>query len=171
MAAKKKNLAYTYSFAAPLEVLDFGRMKYWVIRLPLTLRKQVPFSNQRVVRMRGKIADQTVSLAWTLSGPTHYVLVSKALARAAKIGIGDHVHVAFSIVSSDEILVPAEIAEALRQEPEWQRAWDALTPGARRGLCHMVDKLKDEEKRAMRAISILESVQRGDHPRPKRRDA
>jgi Bacteriocin-protection, YdeI or OmpD-Associated len=169
MAAKKKSLAYTYSFSAPLEVLDFGRMKYWVVRLPLTFRRQVPFSNQRVVRMRGKIADQAVSLAWTLSGPTHYVLVSKALARAAKIAIGDSVQIAFNIVASDEIIVPAEVAEALRQEPEWQQAWDALTPGARRGLCHMVDKLKDEEKRAMRAINILESVQRGDHPRAKRR--
>lgn len=160
---------FAYGFDGRVEVLDYGRMVYFIVRLPKALEGRRPFAERKKIRMVGRIGSEDVALAWLVDAKGHYCLVSKALAAAAKIGVGSKVRVVFDVVGDDVLDVPAEIREALRQEPDFREPWKALTRGKQRGLCHLVTKLKSEDARALKAIAILRAVADGNVPGPPRR--
>jgi hypothetical protein len=163
---KRDGATFAFSFEQSVEVLDYGRMVYWIVRLPKALASRAPFAGSKKVRFVGLIGGRKVALAWLTDRRGHYCMVSKALARAAKVSPGSRVRVEFDVAGEDDVIVPAEIREALRQEPAWRKPWNALTPGKQRGLAHMVAKVKDEEARAQKAIAILTAVAAGNVPGP-----
>jgi hypothetical protein len=170
LAVASKSFDYTIRVA--LEELLIGKtMSYWVLFLPRKLQDTEPFAARKRMRMRGTANGQSVSLAWQLSSRRHYVMFGRTAAKALGIALGQQVELAFSLVSDAEVLVPEELAEALRQEPSWRKAWRALTPGKQRGLCHMVNTAKDPERRAQRAVDILRAVEAGNVPGPPKRGA
>jgi len=79
------------------------------------------------------------------------------------------VRVEFDIAGEDDVVVPPEIREALRQEPAYRKPWAALSAGKQRGLSHMVAKVKSDEGRALKAIEVLTAVVEGNIPGPPRR--
>jgi len=119
--------------------------------------------------MRGTIDGKEVALAWQVAGGRHYLMVGSALARALRVDAGSRVDVAFSIVSGDDVRVPPEIAEAVRQEPAWRRLWRALRPAEQRRLAHLVDSARTDEVRARRAVELFRGLESGIVPGPPRR--
>ncbi len=164
--AKTKRSTFDHTIEGRLEEVDYGRMTYWVVFLPPRLEAQRPFLEQRKLRMRGEVAGRAVSLAWQLKGGRHYVMFGKTLAKALGLVPGSKVSLSFSLVPDDEVDVPAELREALRQEATWQSLWRALTPGKRRGLAHLVGKVKSPDLRAQRAVELLRSLEDGVVPGP-----
>ena len=116
----KKDVASTNLdsvFVGPLESLDYGRMVYWVSFLAEGLQKRAPFVAGGRLRMRRTIGGEPCLLAWLREKGRHYLLVSQAFARTLHVLLGNRVKVRFSLVEAARIAFPAEIAEALRQEP------------------------------------------------------
>ena len=170
--ARTTAAAFEHCFVGTLETIDYGRMVYWVIYLSNKLAKISPFAEGRRARMRGTLettVTKSVSLAWQISKGRHYLLIGRPLARTLRVSLGDRVTVAFSLVTDNAVTIPAEIAEALRQEPAWRSLWDALTPGAQRGLAYRVDSAKLPETRARRAVEVLRDLEDGRPARPPRR--
>ena len=67
----------------------------------------------------------------------------------------------FDGVALRTVEVPAELREALRQEPAWRKLWAAQTPGRQRGIAHHVDSARSPETRAARAVEALERLEQG----------
>lgn len=157
---------FAYSFERAIEVLDYGRFVYWIVRLPDELASRAPFSASKKVRFVGRIGGQRVALAWLAGRAGHYCMISKALARAAGATVGSRVRVEFDLATEDRVIVPPEIREAIRQEPEFRKPWASLSPGKRRALSHMVARLKGDDARARKAVAILTAVAAGNVPGP-----
>ncbi|MBS2017427.1 MAG: YdeI/OmpD-associated family protein [Deltaproteobacteria bacterium] len=157
---------FAFTVEGSVEELDYGRMVYWVVRLPKAIATRAPFDEAKKVRFVGRIGGQKVALAWLTDARGHYCMVSKAVARAAKVTVSSRVRVEFDLAGEDDVEVPPEIREALRQEPAFRKPWKALTPGKQRGLCHMVAKMKNEDARALKAVAILTAVAEGNVPGP-----
>lgn len=159
-------MTFTHRFEGTLGEIDYGRMRYQVIFLPPSVQKKPPFNEGGRLRMEGTVGGQPCALAFLRSGGRHYLLVSKALARKARVALGDRIEVRFSFVGDDVVHVPEELEEAFRQEPAWGTLWRALTPGKQRGLAHMVESAKRPETRAKRAVDVMRLVEEGRPPGP-----
>jgi len=153
-----RDLERSYRFTGPLEELDYGRMKYWVVYLPQKLEGQRPFSQQARLRIQGSVGGEPVSLALLPMRGRHYLLISRALARKVGARPGARVRVAFTLATEDTVPMPPELVEALRQEPAWSACWQRLTPGARRGISHRVNSAKRPFTRVRRAVEALRSL-------------
>lgn len=90
--------------------------------------------------------------------------LSKVIAKRIGASPGTRVHVAFDVVDDDEVVVPEEIEEAMRQEPNWAALWEKLTPGQRRAASHRVSSAKNESIRADRAVQIFRDLEDGRAP-------
>ncbi|TNE78834.1 MAG: hypothetical protein EP332_13070 [Bacteroidetes bacterium] len=55
-----------------------------------------------------------------------------------------------------------EFEEVMAQDPEAKDAFDALTPGKRRGLLHHISSAKSSQVRINRALNIAERVKNGE---------
>ena len=172
MASRKTRTSdsHAYAFEGTLEELMIGgTMSYWAVFLPASLAAREPFSHLRRLRMKGLANGAEVAMAWQLSGGRHYVMFGRALAKKLGLALGARVSLAFDLVDDDVVDVPAEIAEALRQEPDFRRPWKKLTPGKQRGIAHLVRTVKDPDRRAQRAVDLLRDLERGVVPGPPRR--
>lgn len=173
MKAKRSRApAWTHSFEGPIEVIDYGRMVYWAVFLPKALASLPAFASGRPVRMRGRVGGATgvdVALAWQRKNGRRYILLSKAIAKKIGASAGSRVQVAFDLVEDEEVVVPDEIEEAMRQEADWRALWAKLTPGQRRAASHRVSSAKGESIRADRAIRIFRDLEEGRTPGPPRR--
>lgn len=168
MAKREKS----FEFVGRVAAIDYGRMVYWAIFLPAAIASTPAFAGKKPVRMRGRFGGEggrDVALAWQRKGGRWYVLVSKATARAIGAKLGSRVEVAFELVAGDDVEVPAEIGEAIDQEPEWAALWKNLTPGAQRGAAHWVASAKGEMIRADRAVRIFTALEAGLPPIPTKR--
>ncbi len=169
MATRKTKRAFQYDVEGLLEELKIGgTMSYWVVFLPASIAAEGPFSERRRLRMKGLANGTAVAMAWQLSGGRHYVMFGRALAKKLGIALGNKVTLAFDLVDDDEVEVPPEIREALRQEPAWRAGWKKLAAGKQRGLAHLVNGVKDPERRAQRAVDLLRDLERGVVPGPPR---
>ena len=54
--------------------------------------------------------------------------------------------------------VPEEFEELLYQDPEGEAYFEALTPGKKRSLIYIVDKVKSENIRLRKALVILQHL-------------
>ena len=68
------------------------------------------------------------------------------------------------LVDNEEVVVPDEIEEAMRQEADWRSLWEKLTPGQRRAASHRVSSAKRESIRADRAIQLFRELEEGRTP-------
>ncbi|RYE93807.1 MAG: DUF1905 domain-containing protein [Myxococcales bacterium] len=154
--------APTYTFTAPLEAEQLGNAQFVFIHLPDHLQALPAFAAPGRRRMKGTVAGVPVHRAWqpTREG-RRYLMLSAAICQQAGLSPGDPVTVSFSLVDDDHVEVPAELREALRQEPAWRRRWAAQTPGRQRGIAHHVDSARSPETRAARAVEALERLEQG----------
>ncbi len=154
--------AAVYTFTAPLEAERLGNAQFLFIHLPDDLQARPEFAARGRRRMKGTVAGVPVHRAWqpTREG-RRYLMLSAALCHEAGVSPGDPVTVVFSLVPDDHVEVPAELREALRQEPAWRKLWTAQTPGHQRGIAHHVDSARNPETRASRAVEALRRLEDG----------
>jgi uncharacterized protein YdeI (YjbR/CyaY-like superfamily) len=62
------------------------------------------------------------------------------------------------VADQHAVTVPDELAAALRHERAAARAWEALTPGKRRGFAHRVAAAKATETRRRRVDEVLAAL-------------
>lgn len=150
---------FAYTLTAPLEMRE--ATKTLAVWLPAALQRQAPFADGVKLRLRGTLNDAPIARAWQVARGRHFLHVGADLARTLGVAPGATVTLCFSIVDDDDVALPAELREALRQEPAWRAPWLALTPGQRRGLAYRVDSARGPETRARRAVEVLEAVAAG----------
>jgi bifunctional DNA-binding transcriptional regulator/antitoxin component of YhaV-PrlF toxin-antitoxin module len=150
---------YPFSFDTEVSIRDFGKYHYVCVKLPSELEAALPFDQYPRLRVRGEMAGYDFEGAWQpQKGGQRWLMIPKDIQKAAGLSIGDRVHVAFGIADQDAVNVPAELAEALAEAPDAREAWDALTPGKRRGHCHAVEKAKAPATKQKRIAEIFDQL-------------
>lgn len=85
-------------------------------------------------------------------------MLSKALCRELDVAEGSTVTLRFRHDDSDEVAPPEPLAQMLEARSELMVAWQAITPGRRRGMFHYVDSAKTEATRSRRAHEAREAL-------------
>lgn len=101
--------------------------------------------------------------AFLPSGDMFYIVVNKKKRDALGIVAGDVVDV---LLAKDEskygLPMPEEFAEVLRQDPEGDQMFHALTAGKQRSLLYLLSKPKDIDVRIHQALMIVEHLKDND---------
>lgn len=152
---------YAHEFTGRLETHALGTMTYRVVFLPPEIEAVLPRAAR--LRFQGEIADVPVEAAWQPApGRGKYAMVSPELCRAAEIAVGDPVEVRFNLVDPHKVDVPDDLAGRLRLEPDLLARWEALPPGKKRGMVHLVASAKTAETRRRRLDEVAERVRTGE---------
>ena len=92
----------------------------------------------------------------------------KALLRESGLSRGDEVEVRFRIGDQDAVDVPTELDLALSDDDGARRAWDATSPGKRRGMTHHVASAKRPATREARVETVMRALRDGAAWPPRR---
>lgn len=146
-----------YQFTAKIDMIDYGRMVYAVVFVPAPLAKKLPFESAPRLRVMAELRanntdGKTVEHAGALlpEARGHYILLSRKLLTRLNAQIGDEISVAFAIDDPERVDTPPVLSEALAEEPDLDEAWQALTPGKRRGLAYRIAQAKTESTQLKR---------------------
>ncbi len=152
---KKPSPQSTYRFTAVLEKSD-NRLWGCHFRVPQHIAGHFPAHDSRrvIISLNGSAELQRALLP---HGNGSFVLtVNKALRELLRVGPGNEVAVSLKRDTSEYGLpVPGEFRELLQQDPGGAKYFHALTPGRKRTLLYIIGSVKNPEKRAARAIAVL----------------
>jgi hypothetical protein len=150
---------FTHGFEAPIERHGIGTGRvvwYRVLFLPERLAAELPFDKHPRLRVEGEIAEVPVSGAFIPSGDgRRYFIVSPAVLKTAEVAVGDTVEMRFRVDDQDRVDLPDALARALAAHPGARARFEALSPGARRGLTHRVGSAKTDATRLKRVEEVL----------------
>jgi uncharacterized protein DUF1905/bacteriocin resistance YdeI/OmpD-like protein len=101
----------------------------------------------------------------TVLSPTgkggHFLPIKKAVREKLGISFGDSVEVAIhQRVSAPEAAVPRELVEAIANSETDRKAWESLTPAARRIASTWIGGARGSEVRAWRVTDVLRRARR-----------
>lgn len=117
-------------------------------------------SKRVVCSMNGDNGFQCALLPW---GDTFYIIVNKKKRDAIGIVEGDMVNV---VLEKDEskygLPMPDEFAEVLKQDPDGDRMFHALTAGKQRSILYALAKPRDIDVRIHQSLLILEHLKEND---------
>jgi len=150
---------YPFSFAAEVTTRDFGNYSYVCLRLPEGIAPALPFNQYPRLRVRGEIAGFDFEGAWQPEKDAPYwLMVPKDIQKAAALELGMTVRVAFDIADQNAVSEPPELVDAFHEAPEMRSAWDALTPGKRRGYCYQIEKAKAPATKRKRIDALFSDL-------------
>ena len=87
------------------------------------------------------------------------IFFSQEKLRTSGLKVGQSVKIQVKLDTSRYgMKLPAELAEALKQDAEARRRFNALSPGKQRNIIFHVSSTKDEEKRIGRAVQVLRDL-------------
>jgi Bacteriocin-protection, YdeI or OmpD-Associated/Domain of unknown function (DUF1905) len=93
---------------------------------------------------------------------SHWFRVSNTTLKAAGAKLGDSVSVALEPMAQwPEPTVPADLAEALRIDPEARRLWKDITPLARWDWIRWIGATRNRDTRAIRIEKTLSKLRSG----------
>lgn len=144
------------SFTAVLEPLQTG-LGWVVARIPFDVAKAWPV--RRGNRIRGQIAGFTFrsSLMGYPGGGGHFLLVNKKMQAAAKAGVGSKVRIQLEPdLEERAAAMPAELAQALKEDRRLRKWFDGLTNYTRRAICAQVSEAKSVDARERKAARMAE---------------
>lgn len=96
-------------------------------------------------------------------GDIFYIIVNKKRRDALGIDVGETVAVELTQDESKYGLpMPEEFEEVLKQDPEGDRLFHALTPGKQRSLIYLISNVKDIDKRIHQALIVVEHLKEND---------
>jgi hypothetical protein len=133
---------------------------YWGVVLPREASERLGTRRQvsAVVSVAG-IRFQTV-LSPTGEGG-HFLPIKKAVREKLGLSSGDSVEVAIHHrVSAPEVAVPQELVEAIAKSDTDRRAWESLTPAARRIASTWIGGARGDEVRGWRVTDVLRRARR-----------
>ena len=146
------------TFTALLEP-DGTNLRWVIARVPFDLEKTWPVRNGQ--RVRGEMEGFAFrnSLFPDPRGEGHCLLVTKKMLKGARARVGDKVH--FTLEPDMEerpIVIPLELAAALKGERVLRKWFDAMSPSMRRYIGAYVDEAKGAETRMKRADKMAERL-------------
>ena len=143
------------SFDGAVEPMEWGNSVYTVLRIP----PEVLDALGPTKRVEGEINDHPVNMALTKAPVFDGVFVWAGKSVLKDIGIepGERIEVRLRPAPDDAVDVPPDVINAIRSAGLTD-AWDALTPGRKRGLLHSVNTAKRAETRIKRIAKLLTEV-------------
>lgn len=147
-----------WQFAAPLVERE-GAFAYGALELPPALRARLPEGR---LRIKGKLNEIPIDLALQYrQDGTRFLMVLKALARQARLKMGERAQVVFWLTDPDQVDLPEELSEVLAQDEQALAIWNQFTPGRQRSLAHYVKSAKSVDVRIRRSFELLEKAKAG----------
>ena len=163
---------YAHAFEAAVEPLNWDGTRYTVIRLPSQVAAALPLQAHPRLRVEGEVGEIPMTWTWNpapaVLGEGWFAYLSRAKLKERGLAVGHVASVSFNLADQDGVDVPAELLLALAGDEGAQAAWDALTPGRRRGLAHMVESAKRQQTRDKRTQQIVGALAAGEDPFPPR---
>lgn len=156
-ASSKVMSVHPYSFDGVICSRGDERYNHACVYLPDDLARELLRGRSRL-RVRGEVNELPFAGAWQPSNGRYYLLLSRTMCRAGGFGVGDRIDVRCRIDDPDAVTVPAELERALVVNPEAMNAWQALTPGRRRGLAHLVASAKTAGTVAKRVDAVVDGL-------------
>jgi hypothetical protein len=146
-----------HSFSATVEVMDFGRMVYAVVYVPEDVLELLGVATRaRVIGTVSGMAFRGAILP--AGGGQQYLLLSEKFLKSAGLAVGDVASVRLRLDDPDAVELVPEFERALSLNPTAQKAWDRLTPGARRGHAHRIATAKQPTTRRARIETCLDML-------------
>lgn len=135
-----------------------GELFYTVIYVPASILEALGDAFKPKLRVEGEIADIPFNAALMPSRGQVYIMAPKAVLSQIEPDASLRVEVRFRIANQDAVDMPADLELALQQSPEAQSAWDALTPGKRRGLAYRVASAKTPATIQKRIAEVFDAL-------------
>ncbi len=144
-------------FEGRITPLEWGRATYTILRLPSDVAETLAARKAR--RVEGEINDQPVNLALSRAPVVDGVFLwaGQTLLDRLSAEPGEPLEVRLRPTSADIVDTPDDLAAALRTAGA-SAAWEALTPGKRRGLLYKVETAKTAPTRAKRIAALVAEV-------------
>ena len=160
-------MSFDYSFEAPIVRHSMGsnakgELVYTVVFVPPSIVGALPDGGP--LRVKGEIAEMPVSGALMPVRAQRYLMVPRTLMRERGVRVGEDVEVRFSLVDPNDLDLPNELSRVFKMVPTLLPAWNALTPGRRRGAAHHVASARRSETRDKRARKIADALREGRDP-------
>lgn len=154
---------YPYEFEAPVSrhsmgVNSRGELFYTVIYIPPHVLAEMGAAFRPKIRIEGEIADLPFEGALMPSRGQVYVMAPKALLKHIELEAADPLPIRFRIADQDAVTMPPVLSEALDALPDKRAAWEALTPGKRRGLVYPIAQAKTLPTQEKRVRALLETL-------------
>jgi hypothetical protein len=163
-------LYFPHEFEGEVVHHELGTMRYTVVFLPEDIAATLPFDGNPRLRFSGEVGEAPISAAWQPVRGRWYAMLSKPLLKATGLGVGDVTTVRFRIEPQDSVERAPELEAVLDADPALRRAWDALTPGLRRGQTHRLLTAKTSPTRLKRLGEIVAALEgRAEWPMPPKR--
>ncbi len=145
------------SFEGQVVPLVWGRATYTILPLPPDAAEAL--AARKAKRVEGEINDHPVNLALArapvVDGP--FLWAGQSLLDSLAIAPGEVLDVRLRPAPDDRVDTPDEIAAALRAAG-MTAAWEALTPGKRRGLIYQIDTAKTAPTRTKRIAALIQTL-------------
>jgi hypothetical protein len=141
-------------FEGRITPLEWGRATYTILRLPPDIADAL--ASQKARRVEGEINDQPVNLALSRAPVVEGVFLwtGQSLLERLSVEPGELLEIRLRPAPADAVDTPDDLAAALRAAGV-TAAWEALTPGRRRGLIHRVETAKTAPTRAKRIAALV----------------
>ncbi|MEM1165938.1 MAG: YdeI/OmpD-associated family protein [Planctomycetota bacterium] len=149
---------HPFEFETEIVHHNLGTYRYTVVFLDPELHEHLPLKKYPRLRASGEVRDIPFDGAWQPVRGRWYLMLSKQLMRGGEFEVGDVVTVRFRVEDPDSIDMPPELVRALQSSKPLQSAWDALTPGKRRGLAYGIANAKTQPTRSKRLRAVLEQL-------------
>ncbi len=143
------------AFQGRVEPLTWGRATYTILRLPEAAIRALG----KCRRVEGEIAEHPVNLALSQAPVIEGLFLWTGQSLLDRIGIqpGEPVEVRLRPAPDDRVDVDPDIEAALRAGGVIA-AWEALSPGKRRGLLYQIATAKTEPTRHKRIQRLVEDL-------------
>jgi uncharacterized protein YdeI (YjbR/CyaY-like superfamily) len=146
------------TFTTQLE--EGGKPLHWVIaRIPFDIEKA--WTVRKRLRVRGEINGFPfrTSLFPVPGGEGHMLLVNKKMQTGARTRRGEKVRITLEPDFEErKVVMPAELARALKEDRQLRKWFDSLSEYTRRMLCSMVSEGKSPETRERQAQRTAERL-------------
>lgn len=140
------------TFEGRIEPVQMGRATYAILRLP----PEVIEALEGARRVEGEIAEHPVNLAPAkmpeVDGP--FLWTGQSLLDRIGLIPGEPVEVRLRPAPDDAVETPEDVTAALMSHGA-TGAWQALTPGKRRGMLYQIGTAKTAPTRAKRIAKLI----------------
>lgn len=145
-----------HTFEGRVVPMEWGKSTYTVLPVPDDIAAALQAEGAR--RVEGEINDHPVNLALTKAPVIDGVFLWAGKSLLDEIGIepGEPLEVRLR-KADDSVETPEDVMLALHQA-DATSAWEALTPGKKRGLLHQVNTAKRAETRAKRIVKMIADI-------------
>lgn len=143
-----------HAFEGRVEPVEWGSSTYTILRLPSEVETALVAEGAK--RVEGEINDHPVNLALTRAPVVEgaFLWAGKTLLDAAGIEPGERIDVRLRKTDPDVVDVPGDVTAALHSAGA-TAAFEALTPGKKRGALHQIETAKRAETRAKRIAAMI----------------